>query len=156
MIETDNLERLRARAALDGAIVVGGNQKTMVGRVRFAAIVHRLECQHPLGAVGARRGPGASQQRAAALVRIISFSVLTDRGQQLGRNTNHSGTSSQNRSLRYFSPLSGKMVTIMAARPGGIERATSKHAATAAPDDIPTSMPSSRINRFTALYAVSV
>src|SRR5919204_26065 len=59
----------------------------------------------------------------------------------------------QKLSFRYFSAPSGNTVTIM---PASIFFATSSIAATAAPDDIPASSPSSRASRRTMPYARSV
>ena len=66
-------------------------------------------------------------------------------------------SSSQNRSLRYLSAESGRMVTITARRPAAASsRAMERLATTAAAAEMPTSKPSSRASFFAMAYAASV
>ncbi len=51
MIEAQHVERFFARDALDGSIVVGGNEKAMRGGVGFAAISRRLRSREAVVAI---------------------------------------------------------------------------------------------------------
>src|SRR5258708_5748481 len=90
---------------------------------------------------GAKHGP-------AALVRIARTGMGHHDGPGFGFDADHSW--SQKFSLRYFSALSHRMVTMVADSPrAAISRASRVAAYTLQPEDIPTSRPSSRARRRT-------
>src|ERR1019366_1111516 len=88
------------------------------------------------------------QHGAAALVGIAGTRVGHHGGPGFGFDANHSW--SQNFSLRYFSALSQRMVTMVAlSSRAAISRARRVAAYTLQPDEIPTSRPSSLARRRT-------
>src|SRR5581483_2690952 len=91
---------------------------------------------------------GGAEHGAAALVGV-GFSRVGDHGRPGFRfDPNH--YSSQKCSLKYFSALSHKTVTMMAVSPRSANsRANSVAACTLHPEEIPTSRPSSRARRRT-------
>src|SRR5207302_2024716 len=118
------------------------------------------ETATPVVIVQIRRGPGllyqfvsialGAEQESAALVRIVSRSVRVDLLQFRLRQGDTHERSSQKCSLKYLSALSGKMVTITPFSPRAFSvSATLIQAASAAPLDTPTKMPSSRARCFT-------
>src|SRR5437763_16104440 len=87
-----------------------------------------------------------AQEEAAALFGE-SLPRVTLHGADDGRGNLDHDPSSQYRSSRYRSPLSGKMTT---TRSFGIRSAWRKAASNAPPPEVPTSRPSSRAMRRTA------
>src|SRR5262249_47947021 len=86
-----------------------------------------------------------AEHRAAALVRIGGAGVLNHLLPRLARYLNHSYSSSQKCSLRYFSAVSQRTVTITAFSPRETRsRPTRRAAVTLPPDETPTSKPSRR------------
>src|ERR1017187_1151838 len=98
---------------------------------------------------------GRAQHGAAALDRVAGTGVRHHVGPGFGFDADHSW--SQKFSLRYFSALSHRMVTMVALSPrAASSRARSVAAYTLQPDEIPTSRPSSLARRRTIRYASSV
>src|SRR5258708_7657064 len=91
---------------------------------------------------------GSAKHGAAALVRIARTGMGHHHGPGFGFDADHSW--SQKFSLRYFSALSHRMVTMVADSPrAAISRASRVAAYTLQPEEIPTSRPSSRARRRT-------
>src|SRR5450759_3342786 len=91
---------------------------------------------------------GGAQHGAAALVGVTGTGVGHHGGPGFGFDADHS--SSQKFSLRYFSALSHRMVTMVADSPrAAISRARTVAAYTLQPEEMPTSRPSSRARRRT-------
>src|SRR5260370_36722737 len=89
---------------------------------------------------------GGAKHRAAALVRRARTGMSHHDGPGFGFDADHSW--SQKFSLRYFSALSHRMVTMVADSPrAAMSRASRVAADTLQPDDVPTSRPSSRARR---------
>src|ERR1700735_1320135 len=106
----------------------------------------------------ARRFAIASQQSTTTFVRICLDAVRLNSSNNpvLDPQCRAAPSSPLNRSLKYFSPESGKIVTITARWPLGKFRATSRHAQSAPPELTPARIPSSRASRFTIRCASSV
>src|SRR4051812_18972108 len=147
VIEAEELEAASGRLAL-GRLVVGGADEEAPSR-SFLRGVRQGERRRNLA-----RG---AEQRAAALVRERLLAVGLDgvgnaraerqrlAGHQLTPPTNEpSAGSSQNRSDRYLSPPSEKIATIT---PASTVRPILSAAASAAPDEMPTSSPCSTARR---------
>src|ERR1019366_7940973 len=97
---------------------------------------------------GFRVALSRAQHGAAALVRVTCTGMGHHGGPGFGFDADHSW--SQKFSLRYFSALSHRMVTMVALSPrAAISRARRVAAYTLQPEEIPTSRPSSLARRRT-------
>ena len=147
VVETNNVLTRQRRLALNANQFRGINMITVLRRVgaRVAARyrrLHRLVAAHRRTRPQARRSTHADRSvpRARAVDREdpSEFSVPSLTWSPL------SSESSQNRSLRYLSPESGKMVTT--TEPGAADFATRSEPTRAAAAETPTSNPSSPAN----------
>src|ERR1035441_6637919 len=128
--------------------LIGGQQvrgaEFIAGGLRaFEGVFERDGLAHDLGVAvtGAEHG-------AAALVRVTGTGVGHHGGPGFRFDADHSW--SQKFSLRYFSALSHRMVTMVALSPrAAISRARRVAAYTLQPEEIPTSRPSSLARRRT-------
>src|SRR5712692_7733679 len=147
MVPAHHVQPALARGLLRRAKILRRDGKAVARRIA-ASVYEREELLH--------FAPGlliAAQQRAAALVRVRLRAVGANLFRQWGTQHEHCAPthsiSSQNLSLRYFSPESGKTVTITARAPRGSDRATWKQPTSAAAELGLTSKPSSRARRLT-------
>src|SRR5262245_20584587 len=109
VIEPDELAARRRRARL-GAAVVGRTHEKPAPRTLFSRVGQRERLHHQ--AV-------AADESAAALVGIGLSSVSADGGEHVAiERHGHEGASFQNRSDRYRSPPSGKIITTVAGLAG--------------------------------------
>src|SRR5215469_7560560 len=155
MIPADQINLLLACGLLRHPHVVRRHLKPVPRRI-VPSVLERHQINHFTRRAGAF--PLAPQYRATAFIRVRLFAVRLDAPHQLLRNLQRrlqlafncriAHSSLQNRSLRYFSPESGRIVTITARSPRGTRFATSRQAHTAAPALTPTRIPSSRASRF--------
>src|ERR1019366_7066056 len=128
--------------------LIGGQQvrgpKLIAGGLRAVeGVFQRDGLAHRLGVA-----LGRAQHGAAALVRVTATGVGHHGGPGVGVDADHSW--SQKFSLRYFSALSHRMVTMVAFSPrAAISRARRVAAYTLQPEEIPTSRPSSLARRRT-------
>src|ERR1700759_620167 len=140
VVEADDVEVALPRLALNADEFLRGDVVPVVSRVgsgvaaapRFVHSIHAIR--------------GAAEQHAATLMGIGFFPMASDRVVYLLSQRQHGRPhSSQNRSLRYLSAESGRIVTMTASLPSALtSSAMRKLAPTAAPDDTPTSRPSVR------------
>src|ERR1051325_422386 len=141
MVISDDIQIAPARMTLAAQVLVGRDQRAMMPRLFFARIRDRIDFGDKLAPVFGK----AAEEQPATLVRILRFAVTTDFVSLLCFERNHRACSPQKLSLKYFSPLSHRMVTT--TEPGAKVRASLKAAKTFAPELMPPSSPSSRARR---------